>query len=297
MNVDWQALFFEQDWLSKLDRLASIRFGDSALASEAANYAFQKLSNDEWSCLSEFKGDSKPETYLRAVGVNYLEEFSRKKFGRPRPPKWLTERGPLWVTAWKMICIERQLEGTVIKKLNHQYQREKEIIVNAIRTIRGKLPWCGHKTQEIPESVLSFDGEDEAMPYMETVSDGDPGHAAHAEGALLAESLLVISAFLNQQLDNTQLLELTEKHLLDTQQLAQSITGFHECLDLSDDEVIVLKMIYQDGFKRKEIARVLKVPDYQPGRIAKSAITKIKAALKQAGVDIDEVETLVKELL
>jgi len=86
-DVDWKSLVFESGWMQKLDQLAAKRFGAGGLAEEAGNYVIEQLSNDNWASLTSFKGQCKPETYLHTVTNNYLEEFSRKRFGRPRPPR------------------------------------------------------------------------------------------------------------------------------------------------------------------------------------------------------------------
>ncbi len=295
MAIDWQALFFENNYMAELDRMAHNRFYDLVLAEEAASYTLKCLSENNWERLSQFKGEAKPETYLKVVCGNYLEEYSRKKFGRPRPPKWLVDQGPLWVVAWKMMCIERQLQESVVDRLTKEFQREKQIVVQAIRTIHGKLPWCGHKHMEIPESSLSKDNDEEGASLIE--NQEDTGSQAFSEDASLIESLFIISSFLNQDVDTHLLLELQAKHFQDANHLEKAINVFHDKLHLSDDEIIVLRMIYQDGFKMKDIAQTLRLTHYQPGRIAKSALNKIKSALVKAGVDIQEVKNLVKTQL
>ena len=87
-------LFF-QHW-DLLGRLARKRFPDVSLADEALNFVQDRLQAGDWSRIRAFRGKSSFATYIGHVANRLLEDFSRSKFGRSRPPGWIVALGAFW---------------------------------------------------------------------------------------------------------------------------------------------------------------------------------------------------------
>jgi len=291
-DINWQALVFESGWLQKLDKLSARRFGEGGLAEEAGTYVIDKLSLNNWQCLNSFKGQCKPESYLHTITSNYLEEFSRKRFGRPRPPEWLKRQGSLWVQAWKMVCLERQLIQSVIEHLCTKTLREASVIRNAIKTIKAKIPWCGDDShREVSQS--SADGSD-YNPADLILANETPEQSVTE--STYAESLLLISSLMNveplEYMFGDTATELATNYVRSNRAKIDSV---QQKLQLKDEEKIVLRMFFQDGLKKSVIAKSLGMQEHQPARLLKQVLTRINTVFKELNIDLAEINELCTE--
>jgi RNA polymerase sigma factor (sigma-70 family) len=289
-DVDWKSLVFESDWLQKLDQLAAKRFSAGGLAEEASSYVIEQMSADNWSKLDSFKGNCKPETFLHTVTANYLEEFSRKRFGRPRPPEWLKRQGELWVQVWKLVCLERQMIQSVIDHLCCKSLREPGAIQHIVVTVKARLPWCGESTREI--LLDKHDNDD---------SDYDPAdHIVHEQTPddeltedAFSDLLLMISSLFLEKLDGDHF---SDSRRASSNALAgkhyQSLQALKQNIELTDEERLLLRMVFQDGMKKSVVAKSLGMQEHLPGRILKRALAKISQAFHEVGIDMEEVRKL-----
>ena len=60
-----------------------------------------------------------------------------------------------------------------------------------------------------------------------------------------------------------------------------------EQLILTPEERLLLKMVFQEGLKLKVVAKSLNMPPYQPGRLLKSLLLRIRQHLQDAGLTLD----------
>lgn len=295
MTVDWHSIILNQAWLARLDNQALKRFGQAGLAEEASDYVLQQLADDNWNKCNTYTGKSKPETFLYILSNNLIEEFARKRFGRPRPPQWLKREGDLWVSVWKMVCLERQLVESVIDRLVHQGNRQQTLIAAIIKTIKAKLPWCGSSNREIPQSMICRYGNDEEETTAEDTIETDTLEQQLDQNQL-DENLLTISqlfSFLtcpsntnnyNQQ-ENLQALAINQAQLNLLQQAIQ----------LTNEEQLLLNMVYQQGLKLKVVAQALNMPNYQPGRLLKGLLQRIEQALVTINLPMATLKELLRE--
>ncbi|MFV2061232.1 MAG: hypothetical protein ACC653_11165 [Gammaproteobacteria bacterium] len=291
-DIDWQSLVFQSGWLQKLDSLAIKRFGNGGLAEEASTYVVEQLSADQWKCLGSFKGHCKPESYLHTVTSNYLEEFSRQRFGRPRPPEWLKRQGSLWIQIWKMVCLERQLVQSVIDQLNSKFIREKSVIKNAITTIKARLPWCGSLShRETSESPSTDDNYNPA----DIITTLDTPEHAMTETAY-TETLLIISSIMNEKPIEKMFGESATDLAANYVSLNRSkFDQVQKKLNLTDEEKILLRMIFQDGMKKTIIAKSLGMKEHLPGRILKQVLARITKVFNELNINLDEIHELCIE--
>jgi len=133
--------------LTIIDKISAIKFTRAAEAEEAAAFVLDKLSENNWKRCASYKGNAQPQTYLVRITKNLLEDFRRKKYGRPRPPKWLKDSGKTWVDLWSELCKEGRSHQEIIRRFM-QKGHDGDWIKGTIRVIKARIPSCGQKLFE-----------------------------------------------------------------------------------------------------------------------------------------------------
>ena len=288
-TVDWQSLVFEPAWMERLDHLAARRFGSGGLAEEASAYVIDKLSESEWAALKSYKGQSSPQSYLHTLAGNFIEEFSRKRFGRPRPPEWVKREGELWTRVWKWVCLERRLPQAVVDLCCDGDL--PAMIRKIIQTLKARIPWCGESAREIASNpIADDDGElspEQLIPeYMTPESSIESEH--------FRDSMLMLSTLLQDEITPATIDKAATRAqaILDAPD-TKKIGGLGDRLQLSDLEWVLLRMVYQDGVKLKAAAGYLGLKAHEPGRIMKQTLDKVADAMAELGVDKDNFVNLL----
>lgn len=285
-NTDWATLVFDQKFLNAIDKLASRRFGDGGLAEEAATYVIEYLSLDDWQRCYSFKGNSKPTTFLVTLASNAIEEFSRKRFGRPRPPTWLQELGELWVKLWRSLCLERQPLPALLDRFTTRGFREPEAVTQAAKVIKARIPNCGHSSRD-DEGVDDIDALSDSVQTQHHECDHD---LPECDNPFEAELLTMIRALVNPDVQAGDFEETAVTH---NSHLAESLkpqlTQLKEALQLNDQEKVMLRMIYVEGLSKSATSKALGLPAHQAGRVVNDALQRIAGALQSCGLDLDSM--------
>ena len=285
INPNWAQLFFDPGFMSNVERLANKRFNNEALAGECVNYLIDKLSENEWRRCHSFKGRSKPTTYLYTLSSNLIEEFSRHKFGRPRPPTWLKNQGDLWVSLWKAVCMERQLIPAVVDRFTFNGLREVEFIRHAIKVIKARIPSCGQSSagefcSEMVEEHIDNQQQTNCEISQSTLFQQQAANLYQ----MMIESILVINVDkVILPSNDTD----TERKL--PNDLHQRLHNLREALVLSDQETLLLRMVYIDGLSKSASALALGLPAHQGGRIEKEALRRIQAAMARCNLSLSDL--------
>ncbi len=298
MGIDWEEVVFANNglYLQLAERLALRRFSEGVLAEEAVAYVIEHLSAENWQKCRSYRGRSSIKTFLQALISNLLEEFSRKKFGRPRPPAWLARHGELWVNIWKRLCLERQPTPSLVDRYTHNNAYQKSWIEHVIRTIKAEVKDCGKKIED-PKPAEDFDNvlESTKLTGWPIGAAEMPGGDAHGcgfdvEARAAAELLLMLRTLLDDSPNTAQFSEQSRKQAMANAGANQKkLQNLRENLQLSDEERLVLRMIYSDGMAKTAVSRALKLPDHQAGLIAKKALARIRDALTQCGIDLESL--------
>jgi len=151
-----------------LNQLAKRRFPErgstavSHLAEEALLYVLNKLEEDNWSRVRQFREQSTFPAFLKQVTQRLLEDFARQKFGRSRTPGWIKKLGPLWERVYQKLCRERLPAPMVIEDMRATLGQDSDsaALWDIVAAIRGKIIDCGalatHQTEQssadLPES-------------------------------------------------------------------------------------------------------------------------------------------------
>lgn len=293
--VDWPTLVFDPQFMATLDKLAARRFGAGGLAEEATTHVIEYLSDNDWGKCASFQGKSKPSTFLYTLANNAIEEFSRKRFGRPRPPVWLQDLGELWVKLWRSLCLERQLLPALVDRFSDNGFREPEQVTQAAKVIKARIPNCGQSSMD-SLAVDDIDAvSDAAQSSTESTDNSDnDGVELEFENPFHAELIMMVKAvvdddiccsrFADEELDKTDSV---------AGNLLNNLDNFRNSLSLSDEERVMLKMIYVEGLSKTATSKALGMQAHQAGRIVNDALERIGAGIRTCGIDLDELLELV----
>lgn len=273
--------------MKAFEKLARRRFNEGVLAEESVTFVIERLSDNDWEKCRAFQGKSKPQTFLYSLGSNLIEEFARKRFGRPRPPTWLKAQGELWVRMWKFLCLERQPIESVMERLSNGGQRERPFLEDVARTIKARMPNCGLTAmdQQTVEDIT-------AVSDARTVTEDDAGFSApfRDERAAATEIALMLRSVLQEDVAEEDFSE-TARLEADAQAdaVSSALGGLRQQLSLTAEEKILLRMVFVDGFSKSNAARAIGLADHQGGRIVNAALARINAAIETTGVSIDDL--------
>mgnify|MGYP000479858756 CR=1 FL=1 len=285
MSTNWSELVFSEKFMAALEYHAAKKIiGDDAAKEEAVTYVIEKLSEDDWHRCKNYKGDASPNSFLYALSGPLIIEYTRKKFGRVRPPEWLKREGKFWEQIWQEVCLNRLHEQTVIdrhcsdKKGSDQMcsgqdanAREPFTVKNIIRTIKAKLPWCG--VSNMPESM-----DDEANAEINYLPEGGT-----ISDALRRESYEEFLQLAHLMLSDQSSEEQNDSH----KEASKKICTLVESLDMTNEEQLMLRMHYVDGLSHSAIARALGVAKHIPARQNKKVLQRLQEALAQHNLELE----------
>lgn len=269
--INWPDIVFDPQWLKGLESRARQRFVEPVTAEEATTFVLDQLAANDWQRCNNFQGKAKPSTYLYSVSAQLLEEFSRQRYGRARPPRWLAQQGDTWVRLWRALCLERHSTNSVLASFS---RHDADVISSIIRTIKARLPWCGAANLPVPEAYLTSDEHPLAATAFDDCLDRE----------YLEESLATLSALLGDEDAFTDIDETT-------------LQRARMNLKLDDESLLMLKMHFQDGLSFSAIARALGVANHQPGRQIKRSLHDIHTALKEAGLHLRSAADVLEDSL
>lgn len=283
--IDWPLLVFDEPSMKAFEKLAVRRFNAGVLAEEAVTHVVEGLSDNDWARCKAFKGNAKPTTFLYSLASNLIEEFSRQRFGRPRPPTWLQEQGELWVQMWKFLCLERQLLPSIIDRMCSNGAREAGFIEQVARTIKARMPNCGLSAMDhdLAEDIS-------VVSDMQGMASAPENTEFDHEQATVSEIMLMLRSILRDEPDEADFsAESREAAGAYAAEHASEMAQFRESLALSDEEQVLLRMIFVDGFSKSAASRALGMPGHQAGRIANTALERIGQAMRDSGLSLDDI--------
>lgn len=256
-------IFFEH-W-AYLEALAKRRFPYSEnLAHESVHYMLNHLEADNWRRIRSWKQQGRFTTYLTTMATRLLTDFSRKKFGHIRKPKWLVDKqDDVWDTAYRLLIVEKYAQHEVIEMLSlRQPLSDRAHFRNIVHTIEAQCCRPGTHT-DASESL-----DEQALRSPENFEP---------------EQLLVV--------DDHEIMEALrcfvsagEKAATPNSARAKKILSkIQPMLKLSDEDRLILQLRYSDGLSVKDIVNLLRLPGDGYKRIYK-IIKNIKNALHATGL-------------
>tara|TARA_R100000306_G_scaffold2043_1_gene5035 strand:- start:18704 stop:19573 length:870 start_codon:yes stop_codon:yes gene_type:complete len=265
MTINWPELVFSERFFQRVEMLARSSIPDEATVEEAVTYTISSLSDDDWKRCKSFKGGSAPETFLYTLSTNLILDYARKVYGRQRPPAWLKRKGVLWLALWKSLCQDRQPPESVVDRHLPLVDGNRHIVLDAIREIKTRLPWCG-----VSNRVDSLDDSEAVVRLVE---------AASVDEAAVEDDMLYFAHELLKQEDET--LSVEQLAIADPQLVVDAVAG----LELTHEEALVLRMHFCDGLSFSAIARALGMPKQAPVRLTQKALERARQQLTRRGIE------------
>ncbi|MDI9245942.1 hypothetical protein [Marinobacter sp. CHS3-4] len=284
----WAERVLDPTFTGYVEKMARRRFGQDVLAEEATNYVLEELSEENWQRCRQYRGQSQVKTFLVSLASNLIEEFSRKRFGRPRPPVWLKAQGELWVRLWKMVCLERQPVPTVVDRLTLSGQRTVETVKQSIRVIKARIPTCG-------QGGAGECATDDIQSWSDAtglVSRDIPAGTRVEQQATVLFRRLISSL----ESDADELAPLEDEAIpepMDTE-VTEKLRALHEQLQLDDEETVLLKMVFVDGLTKSKAARALGKPGHYGGRRINAALDRLLEAFRACDLDLESLRSAIR---
>lgn len=273
--IDWPALVFDPAFMAGLERMAARRFVQPVLAEEACTAMLEALSERDWASLQSFTGKSSPSTFAYAVAGRAMEDFARRRFGRPRPPQWLLAMGQGWVKLWRMLCLERQWPETIKTRLATEFR--DGLISDAIREIKQRIPRCGEPGfSECCVTELGLD----------TLPDDRGGSLdASFQKAQREQALALMATLLNANPGEADRSSCPSNE-------EQALAGLAASLSLSEDDRLLLALHYEDGLASRRIAELTGSSAATVQRRLQGLRQRLQTALADMGMTDDGEATV-----
>jgi RNA polymerase sigma factor (sigma-70 family) len=238
MNNDYFGQLVLEHW-GKINKWAQERFRDSNLALEAADYVLEKLQEESWGRVQQYRGTGSFLAFLRVTAKNLLEEFARKKFGRVRIPSWVKSQGSLAVRIFKLLCWEHLSRTDVVEVLRNEVPGDQDIqsINQTISNIFSRKLDCGNPTEPTESLSLNEAPEVSVTPEPHILSPTEQGDIINAVYELVTGS--------GENKDPT------------LEPVAQALANLKERLMLSEQDKLLLRMVYEDGMKVSKAGQCL----------------------------------------
>ncbi len=250
-----------------INQLAKRRFANATLAEEAALSVINGLERNDWQRLKQFKGTSSFQTFLSSITFRLLEDFSRKKFGRHRPPLWIRKLGGIWILLYTFLCMERlRIVEAVECVIDRTQALKRKEVEEAAQRIKEEITDCGaHQNLEI-----SLDDE--------TIADGQgDGLCAAQEKLEDEERNLFYAALFNLYLEPSNQKDFN--HF--TTQISKTT------ISLTSEERLLLQLCYRDGLTPTEAGKMLGLNRHQVHGRVRRLLARLRKDFKKTGVDKD----------
>lgn len=240
------------------------RFGSTTLAEEAVHAALEALSKDDWQRLKKYKGEASFKSFLSVLVVRLFEDFARKRFGRIRPPAWITRLGGIWPKLFIALCLERLGVQWATEIVHQQEPKQgKSEIEEAAYILLGRIPNCGAQTQE-----TALDESREAEAVTSQYDGGESGNYERKEKVQFIENICVAIC--------------GEEGAINTLEAQEKFSQLE--ISLTTEERLLLKLHFQDGMNVTEAGRMLDLNRFQVHGKLKRLMKKLKQEFDRVGL-------------
>lgn len=263
---DWKEKTLDQ-W-KLINTLSLKRFGDRPLAEQAALAVMERLLENDGLRVKSYGGKAPFAAYIGAISWRLLEDFSRSKFGRRRPPQWIRNLGGIWLQLYRLLCLERIEIREAVELIDQAEAAASTADIDAAAwRIRQEVVDCGsHQALEVEEGPA----------YGASPSGSD--QVAQVENEQKEELFRLLFSVLTDTGD-----ELVEADL-------GKLSGVS--MALKPEEKLMLKLIYQDDVGVSRAAAMLGYNrDQMNGRLRR-LLDRIRARFEQADLHRELIELL-----
>ncbi len=255
------------DWKEKtmahwglINQLATRRFTKQSYAEEAALFVIEALEKDNWKRLQTFKEKSSFRTFLASLTHRLLEDFSRKKFGRNRPPLWIRNLGGFWLLLYRLLCLERKSLTEAVQAIVNRTQLVQRVIEDAAQRIKEEITNCGsHQAQEVSfDEAYHISRETEKLPH---------------EIMEKRETELFFSALFETCIESSNKMGQSASKIL------------FEGITLQPEERLLLKLCYQDGINVTQAGKLIGLNRHQVHGRLRRLLARLRSDFEKIGID------------
>ena len=259
----WQQQALEH-W-ELINRLAGRRFPGSALAEEAALFVLNGLAADDWRRLRAFTGESSLATYIAALSFRLLEDFARARFGRSTPPLWVRRLGGIWLTLFRLLCLERFTPDEAVALVHQQQAGDPRQIERAAYQLLGEIPSCGEHRGDAPGGGAETD-----------LRVGDEADCPEQEQRLTEGEREQLFATLGRVVFDEAAAEAGSR-------LLARVSAAN--IELAPRERLLLKLCFRDGVAVTEAGRMLGWNRFQVHGRLRRLLERLRRELARVGLE------------
>ncbi len=262
-NPDQAKKLVFEHW-KQLDRQCKRRFPQNEnLAHEALLFVLKHLEVNEWQRIRTWKGSGRFQTFLTTLASRLLTDYTRKKFGYIRMPKWLTDKkDPIWSAAYRLLMVEQNQRHEVVNLLQtNQPSRERWFLEEVVSTIQTRCHACASESNVPIEHCKEPESSHSAPEIELSIHDG--------------EILEALGMFLDvrNQADTPN----------PTERIKEIVTRLKPHMELTEEDCMLLRLRYVNGIKMKEIVRLLNFKG-DPYKRYHKIFRSLRSAFQKAGL-------------
>ena len=242
-----------------INKVAKRRFWQSTVAEEAALWVMDALARDDWAALKKYRGTAGFGAFLRAVAIAELENFARARFGRRRPPLWVTRLGGIWEKLYAALCRQRAPLHEATEFVRAGERADGAEVEKAARELLARIPDCGMVVEEVP-----FEDGSELAAAAPSSPDRE-SERREREEALSTIFQLVVGG--------------------GPEAAARLCGAMREVkISVSSEERIFLRMCYQDGLPVARAGRLLGMGRFQAAARMRRLLQRLRREFERAGL-------------
>lgn len=260
--IDWKekTLAHWQD----INILAVRRFGDDAIAEEAALSVIEELQAEDWKKVRSFTGKSSFAAFIGVVASRLLEDFARRRYGRIRAPLWVRSFGGIWEKLYNLLCLRRMSVTEAVETLRQNAAQHYSELEEAAYLLLERIPHCGqHQGLEVSYDEMT-----------DTRSAAPPGSGNSYEHRQREELFNAVFALVFGSSDVAVTGELFSK--FKELQLAFTV-----------QETLMLKLCYQEEMSVSGAGKLLGMNRFQAHGKMRRLLKRIKDEFARVGLTDD----------
>ncbi len=261
---------FTEQTTRHISRLAERRFPFGGVELDAENYVLDKLTENRFGRLRKYNGPASKQAYLRTVVSNLLESFSRGRYGYLQTPGWIKAMGTSWTRIFQLLFVEQTSVEMIIRIMTerkdapgHTPEKIRKIITDIRKGVRA------YKELKPGES------HDRPVSYNDDWVGAEPDDpTAHSAEHLVSDILNFVAN-----------IPMTDS--------GSQLTRDLRDLNLSDDDLLILRLVYLNNEKATVVAGKLGIEKNNIYRRISKLLDRIFSVLDTHGIGLDEKGLLV----
>lgn len=271
----WYDQYFTPQWKTRFHIQTSKVFEKHP---QLVDDAFQNAWKSLYLQLTKESQEEVEAPYVFTIFKHLLLDDYREHFGRCRPFQWVKRLGIVWERIAKLLCHDTQASASIIaEQLGSQAIAEHPEILtpNHIESIVIQLKakeYCSNIGAREQSFAEIYDSEDSRYNLENNLQDN--------------ELKLLLDIILGSDEADMGLHALSEHIIKQWQALGAALDDV-----LSDDDRLVLVLIYVEGYKVTDVARSLNQSAHKIRYQLKRVLAKIHDTLQKHAVDLSLVMT------